>query len=316
MLLAPPLGRRIAAALVACAALARGPSLLAQSPPDAARAAFEQGMVALQGNRFRDAVEALEASLALRPLAAVSYNLGLAYRGIGRNVDAVEAFERYLRAPDADARPERIDALRREVTRLRATLVTLAVTLQPPHATLRVDGHAVVIIDREAVVDPGLRTLDVAAEGYQALHVERELAPGVRVDLDARLLLLENRARLLVEPSVLEATVYVDQHLAGVGQTDVGVTQGRHHVEVMAPGYAPFERSVWSNGRGVVRVSAELLRAGESSALHARPRWVVPLAIAGGAAVVAGIATALAFALRPTEPVPQGSWATFRETGP
>jgi phosphate starvation-inducible PhoH-like protein len=48
-------------ALLACAALARGPSLGAQPAPDAARVAFEQGMVALQGNRFRDAVEALEA---------------------------------------------------------------------------------------------------------------------------------------------------------------------------------------------------------------------------------------------------------------
>jgi hypothetical protein len=308
--------RTVAAALLACAALARGPSLGAQPAPDAARVAFEQGMVALQGNRFRDAVEALEASFALRPLAAVSYNLGLAYRGVGRNVDAVEAFERYLRAPDADARPERIEALRREVARLRATLVTLAVALQPPHATLRVDGRAVVIIDRAAVVDPGLRTLDVAAEGYQPLHVERELAPGARVEVDARLLLLENRARLLVDPSVLEATVYVDQHLAGVGQTDVGVAPGRHRVEVIAPGYTPFERSVWSTGRGVVRVSAELLRLGASPEARARPRWVAPLAIAGGAAVAAGVIAALVFALRPTEPVPQGSWATFREAGP
>jgi hypothetical protein len=254
--------RTVAAALLACAALARGPSLGAQPAPDAARVAFEQGMVALQGNRFRDAVEALEASFALRPLAAVSYNLGLAYRGVGRNVDAVEAFERYLRAPDADARPERIEALRREVARLR------------------------------------------------------ELAPGARVEVDARLLLLENRARLLVDPSVLEATVYVDQHLAGVGQTDVGVAPGRHRVEVIAPGYTPFERSVWSTGRGVVRVSAELLRLGASPEARARPRWVAPLAIAGGAAVAAGVIAALVFALRPTEPVPQGSWATFREAGP
>lgn len=289
---------------------------LAQGAPDPAREAFAVGMAALLGNRFRDAVEALQRSHALRPLPIVLYNLGLAYRGLGRDVDAVAVFERYLREPEPGAPAERLEALRREVARLRERQVTLRLALRPQHATLRVDGRSVLVVNNAAVVDPGPRSVDVTAEGYQPVHRELDLAPGAGVTVEAHLMLLENRARLLVEPSVAEASVFVDQQLVGVGATDVGVAPGRHRVDVRAQGYAPFQRDVWSTGRGVLRISAGLETAGGAGPETRRAGWVLPVAITGGALVVAGAVLGVIWLTRGTESVPQGAWTTFREGGP
>lgn len=292
-----------------CPAIAR-----AQEAPDPARDAFNRGMAALQGSRFRDAAEALEASWRGRPMPVVLYNLGLAYRGMGRNLDAVDTFERYLSAPEPGVSPQRLSALRQEIERLRGTLVRLQVTLRPPRATLRMDGRPLVVIDGEALVDPGVHTVDGAAEGHQPAHRELDLAPGSRETFEMVLVPVENRARLRVVPSVIESDVYVDQWLVGVGRTDVDVPPGRHTVEVRATGYTPYQDVVWSTGRGDIWVSAALQRVRFVPREGRRaPGWVLPVALVGGAVVIAGAIVLTAWLLRGTAAVGDGAWGTFCE---
>ncbi len=305
---------RLSRVLVAAAAA----SLLcgeafAQVAPDVAREAFDRGMSALQGNRFRDAVDALEASRALRPLPVVSYNLGLAYRGVGRSVDAVAAFARYLREPEPDAPPERLEALRREVERLTASLATLRIAVHPSSAMLRIDGRPVVIVDGQVIVDAGPRSLDVTADGYEPALRELDLVPGSRTSVEVYLVAVPRQARLLVEPSSSQANVFVDGRLMGVGETDVGLSMGRHTVAVSAPGFLPFERDVWSTGHGVLRVMATLVSSRPPAPVVDRRPWALPLAIGGGALLVVGIIAGALWLARGTEPTYNGRWGTFCE---
>ena len=70
---------------------------------DAAREAFERGVRGLDEGRFGDAVIAFEESLRVRDVPVTLYNLGLAYRGVGREAQAIAMFERYLETPAPDA---------------------------------------------------------------------------------------------------------------------------------------------------------------------------------------------------------------------
>ncbi|MBI5516106.1 MAG: PEGA domain-containing protein [Deltaproteobacteria bacterium] len=169
--------------LGAGSALAQGSS----APAPGARAAFEQGLAALEDDRFAAAAAALEASYRLRAVPVVLFNLGLAYRGLGRNLAAIDAFERYLSAPERSVDPARLAAVRRELDALRAQVVTLNVRVTPSNAVLRVDGRTVNRNATAATVDPGNHMVELEAEGYRSWRREYTLEPGQALPLDVRL---------------------------------------------------------------------------------------------------------------------------------
>lgn len=72
------------------------------------------------------------------PLAA--YNLGLAYRAIGRRREALLAWERYAATPETNAPAGRLEALRQELNGLRAALGEVEIDYRPNTATVRIDG--------------------------------------------------------------------------------------------------------------------------------------------------------------------------------
>jgi hypothetical protein len=106
----------------------------------------------------------------LRPAAVVQYNLGLAYRGLGRYRDAIATFRAYLVAPDRAADASRTAAVRAEIDELARRLVPLRVDLRPADATVVVDGR-VERAERDVLtLDPGLHTVEVSAEGFRAFR--------------------------------------------------------------------------------------------------------------------------------------------------
>ena len=136
---------------------------LAQRRPGGSTA-FDRGVAALEAGRYNDAVGDLEEAVRVEPTPLAVYNLGLAYRGVGRSADAVAAFERYLAAPERRATPAVLTAVRQEVEGLRARLALLVVETDPADATVTVDGRpspdvrrGVVLAHQAArVITPGL----------------------------------------------------------------------------------------------------------------------------------------------------------------
>ena len=165
--------------LLLSAVLAAPLGASAQVPPPDARAQFQRGVVALRQSRFAEAVEALEASVAQRPSPPAIYNLGFAYRGLGRHRDAVAQFDLWLARPSRGASPSTLAAVRDESARLRATLVTLSFT--PPDATLVIDGRDAPVTAGSASMDPGHHALDVRHDRFAPVHRDEVFAPGGRI---------------------------------------------------------------------------------------------------------------------------------------
>ena len=159
----------------------------AQTPPPTARASFERGLAALEADRYAEAVLSLEASYRARPVPVVLFNLALAYRGVGRYRDAVDAFERYLADPATAGDTARAAAVQQEIRDLRAALASLDLALDPPSASIRVDGRPRVFPGDRLSLDPGAHVLEFTAEGRLPHREELSLDPGETARLSVRL---------------------------------------------------------------------------------------------------------------------------------
>jgi hypothetical protein len=270
--------------------------------PDPARAAFEAGLRGLNERRFGDAALALERSYTLRPLPVTLYNLALAYRGIGRYLSAIDAFDRYLAAPDASSGPERATAILEEVRDLRAQLVELDLAITPPEATVSIDGRPLAPELRHASLDPGAHVMDVALAGHRPEHRDLPRAPGTHDRIAVALTPLRE-GRLLVECTSIAARIVIDGTATFTGRAELGLPPGDHHVEVRLDAHLPYARDVRVGNTGTVRLDV---------ALTPLPRtdWRLRGWILGGVAVAA-VATGLGlyFALRAEVPDPHvGNW--------
>ena len=112
-------------------------------------------MDALKRGEHRVALDRFEEAYALVPSPKIHYDFGLAYLGLGRDADALSAFERFLaEAPDAPA--DKRDKAARYVAELRARVGTVgdapgvdgrrdaAGAAAPPPATAGAGGDRVI----------------------------------------------------------------------------------------------------------------------------------------------------------------------------
>lgn len=244
-------------------------------PDDAARTAFQRGMAALQSDRPGDAAPLFEESYRRRPVAVVLYNLALAYRAQGRTIDAVLAFERFLRSPADTVDPARLRSIRAEVDTLRAQLAQIALTVWPTDATVLVDGLPATVEDGVLLLDAGAHTVEFDAAGLQAQRRSETFARGAR----DRWNIVLTRQPAATSPAVTPALPTV---------------VARPVPPTAAPAVAMVPAH--DDGRDLQRVGMETPAA---SAPPGRPGWVVPVVVAASVVVAAGIGV--------------GVWALTRE---
>lgn len=106
---------------------------------DDARAAYERGMTAFDGERYVEAADAFRAAYALKPSWKILFNLGQSEAAAKRYGLALEAFEDYLAAAGDELSPERREMVLAEVERLRKMVGYLAIDA-PDGAVVSVDG--------------------------------------------------------------------------------------------------------------------------------------------------------------------------------
>ena len=170
----------LAAASSSGVALADGPS--AQDRTTARQLATE-GYDALQARDYALAADRFKRADALVHAPTLLVDLGRSYIGLGRLVEAYEAFQQVLRegvSPDAP-QPwhQALMRARTEATALEPRLAWLTIHVEGPDTPrVTLDGHDLshASLDTKRAVDPGQRALLVEAEGF--LSVERS------VDLD------------------------------------------------------------------------------------------------------------------------------------
>jgi len=130
-----------AAAAVLAVPLLHNVAAAAPSAPDeaGARAHFDRGVAAFDAGRFDEAVAEFEAARKLVPDSRVDFNLAETYRELGRDVDALGEYERFLDDPAGD--PSYRAQAETAVGELGARVSALRVAAEP-QATVAVDGKA------------------------------------------------------------------------------------------------------------------------------------------------------------------------------
>lgn len=216
---------------------------------DAARARFERALQLFDEGRHAEALIEFEAAYELFPDHRVLFNVGNVHEALGRPVEAVDAWERYLREGGEGLGAERRQAVEQALARQRARIGRLHVVSNVDGARLEIDGVEVATLPaseplrlaigtytvgvRAAGHEPATRRVTVAGESEQRLEV-----------------ILERRASevgsLRVTSSTPDVLVRVDGR--EVGRTPlretVAVAPGMRLVEASRLGYVTFRETV------------------------------------------------------------------------
>jgi len=260
----------------------------AATPPDAARDAarlhFQRGVELIEQERWADAILELQRARDLRVTPSVLYNLGLAYRAVGRNREAMGAFRAFSRAPGATvdaALTGRVDAYVRE---LAAGLGWLELQVEPPSARVRVDGAPVA--ERGPVeVDPGRHVIAVEAEGFASESRTIDVARGAQATVVIRMVPAVVSSRVVVRAEPAAALVRIDGHDVGFGVVEEVVRPGSHSLEVSAAGHTVFRRTFEALAGQTQTIRAVL--SSDRTVLSSPWFWVGVVAVAAGAGVAA-----------------------------
>lgn len=156
-----------------------------------AGALYDEGHVHIEGGRWDDALQAFRESYRSSCVPAALLNMVVAYRGLGRWVEARAAARLLLeRHPDLseELRPLADEYLREATSRI--AVLTLAGVPGELSVSVRVDGLPCddPRVEPLAVsLDPGRRAVDVIAPDRRTFHWERDVAPGERLSAEVAL---------------------------------------------------------------------------------------------------------------------------------
>lgn len=176
-------GRALFAALtLILAALHTSPSLAQDR--EAARAAFQSGVEAYSAQRFAEALESFQAAYRIAPHPSVRVNMANCYEGLGRPVEALNHFERFLIEAENPA-PAQEQEVRDAITRLQQQVGEVFFDVQPEGSTVTIDEETALtapILDG-VKLSAGTHTIRVNRPGYATYEEQVEVAGGARREL-------------------------------------------------------------------------------------------------------------------------------------
>jgi len=160
------------------------------NPKAAAKKKLVEGAELLKRREFQAALEHFQSAYELLPSPKIHYNIGLAYMGLGRNAEALEAFHAFL-SEATDATGETVTSARMYKESLLQKICRLKVTADVTGALIGVDGKSYGATPRadEILLDAGPHTLVVEKAGVGKPYSKSfDVLPGTSMTLDAKLL--------------------------------------------------------------------------------------------------------------------------------
>jgi tetratricopeptide (TPR) repeat protein len=154
-----------------------------------AKAHFQRGVSLFERRRFAEALDEFERAYQLQPAAPVLYNIGQVDVALGKPVEAVAAFERYL-ADGGDTIPDARRAdVRAEIERQSAKIGELALLASESGAEVRVDGRVVgtTPFARPLRIAAGVHSVQVLRDGFKPFSRDVEVLGGTAARVDAAL---------------------------------------------------------------------------------------------------------------------------------
>jgi tetratricopeptide (TPR) repeat protein len=124
----------------------------------AAREHFQKGLAAYADERFAEAADEFDQAYKLSPAFKLLYNIGQVDVALGRSVEAVDAFDRYLKQVAA------------EIEKQLARIGTISIRTFPDGAEIRVDGglRGRTPLANALRLNAGRHTLEAVLSGYAA----------------------------------------------------------------------------------------------------------------------------------------------------
>lgn len=154
----------------------------------AARELYREGVRAGGEERWEDARSAFERSYELAPRAATLLNLAVALERLGRFVEAIEVYRRFLARADDVALRERGDAAQAAISALEARLAHVAISVRglEPGDVVALDGTALdaAALGLDLPLDPGAHAITVARGERECGASSVELGEGMRRDVE------------------------------------------------------------------------------------------------------------------------------------
>lgn len=141
---------------------------------------------------YQSALARLEEAAALFPSPKLHFNFGVVYASLGRNVEALEAFQRFVDqvgAMDANRRSE----AERRITELRGRVAAVVVVGDTEGADVLVDGrsYGATPLPRPVLVAPGPHQIVVRKAGVAAPYTDHiDAHAGTEIRIQARLAVL------------------------------------------------------------------------------------------------------------------------------
>ena len=176
---------RLLLTTMAVAALSLLTTLAAAEPRDDARQHFDHALELVDAGDLEEAVDEFLRAYELMPHHTVLYNLGQTYQALGRPVEAMDAFERFLRDGGTEVSDAQRAEVRRELAKLALQVAEVTLHVEPPQATVAVDGKD---LGPASALGPsrwraGTHHVVVSCAGYLPNDREITVAGNERVEL-------------------------------------------------------------------------------------------------------------------------------------
>ena len=199
---------------------------LAQKPDSrtAARELLQEGAQLYDQGDYEGALAKFEQAYQRFRSPKIFFNLGQAYRGLSRNVEAVEAFERFLaeaKYAPAASRQEAESIL----VALRARVANLEIECDTAGAQVLIDGrvHGTTPVARSILLAPGPHQVVVEKQGRSPFLQRLDLQPGAATRV--RAVLAENNEEKILPPAETAVLPPPDRDATSTPSTQVASGQ-------------------------------------------------------------------------------------------
>lgn len=211
-----------------------------EDPRHIAKVCFDEALELANRGAFADAAVKLRRAYAAVPDYAVLFNLAQVYVALGKPVESVATFERYIAEGGPRIAEPRRAAVAAQIEEQRGRTARLHVVTEPPGAAVFVDGRPVRAseLTQGLPLNPGEHVVHSVLESFEPSIVQTDLLGGMESTVELRLVparrpsVSPSEGRVLIRCSVPDVHVRVDGKLV-----DPLLSQG---VLVLVPGAHRF----------------------------------------------------------------------------
>jgi len=229
---------------------------------DEVKTLFKDGVDRYDKGEFKTALEKFEAAYGKKPLPIILYNIAWCRSKLGKNVDAVKAFEAFLEDTKGVSEKQ-VGAAKAELARLGGLVGKLSI--KEAEKGLKVDLDGVIVgqtpLDGPLVLEPGHHVVTVEKSGTKPFVKKVSIEAGKEIDLTFVFEPLPpgyvpppkkvepppaDMGTLKLKSNVAKGEIVIDgaPQPFTKGSLSIPLEKGKHKVKVAAAAMIPWEGSV------------------------------------------------------------------------